>query len=66
VILRSGDGPGAVRGDRNHAHRAGVASECVRKRLAEDAPPLTSEQVDRIVAILRLSDGDDTQLQHIA
>ncbi|WP_434598246.1 hypothetical protein [Streptomyces sp. A5-4] len=36
------------------------------ERLAEDAPPLTSEQVDRIVAILRLSDGDDTQLQHIA
>jgi hypothetical protein len=29
-------------------------------------PPLTSEQIDRIVAILRLSDGDDTQLQHIA
>lgn len=35
-------------------------------RRAEDAPPLTSEQVDRIVAILRLSGGDDTQLQHIA
>jgi hypothetical protein len=36
------------------------------ERLAENAPPLTSEQVDRIVAILRLSDGDDAQLQHIA
>lgn len=35
------------------------------ERLAGDAPPLTSEQVDRIVAILRPSDGDDTQLQHI-
>ncbi|WP_127097463.1 hypothetical protein [Brachybacterium saurashtrense] len=29
------------------------------KELAKDAPPLTSEQVDRVVAILRLSDEVD-------
>lgn len=36
------------------------------ERLAENAPPLTSEQVDRVVAILRLSDGGGMELKNIA
>lgn len=34
------------------------------QRLAENAPPLTAEQVDRVVAILRMS--DDVGLKNIA
>lgn len=36
------------------------------EKLAENAPPLTAEQVDRVVAILRLSDGGGTELKDIA
>lgn len=36
------------------------------ERLAENAPPLTSEQVDRIVAILRMSEVDEAEQRETA